>query len=102
MSSQLTRATYSMKAKTQWNEGAYDGSLLGKMQYDLGSQRFTKFDSVMLGWHHVGVFKDNLHSGALTQWVASYATLNPLADADDRMLPGNWYWGYGLNWCKTR
>jgi hypothetical protein len=96
------RANYSMKAKTQWNEGAYEGNLLGKIQYDLGKQAFTKFDSVMFGWHHVGIPKSNMHVGEPSQWVATYTTINPLSDADDRMLPGNWYWGYGLNWCKTR
>jgi hypothetical protein len=96
------KASYSMKADTKWNTGAYDGSLMGKIQYDLGANKFTKFEVVMLGWHHAGKFLDNARSGELTQWVSSYTTINPHNDADDRMIPGNWMWGYGLNWCKTR
>ncbi len=96
------KANYSMKGNTQWNIGTYDGSLIGKIQYDLGANKFTKFEVVMLGWHHAGKFLDNARSGELTQWVSSYTTINPHNDADDRMIPGNWMWGYGLNWCKTK
>lgn len=96
------RASYSMKANTQWNVGSYDGSLLGYIQYDLAAKKFTRFEAVMFGYHDAGKFEANLRSGDLKQWVASYATLNPLADSDDRMLPSNWMWGYGLNWCKTQ
>jgi hypothetical protein len=98
----IVKANYSMKADTKWNTGSYDGSLLGKIQYDVASNTFTKFEVVMLGWHHAGKFLDNMRAGELTQWVSSYTTLNPLKDADDRMIPGNWMWGYGLNWCKVR
>ena len=96
------RATYAMKANTQWNVGSYDGSLFGKIQYDLGKKQFTRFEAVMFGWHHAGKFMDNLRAGELTQWVAAYATINPNADADDRMIPSNWMWGYGMNWCRTK
>jgi hypothetical protein len=96
------RAKYSMKANTQWNKGAYDGNLFGKLQFDWSKKQFTKFEVVMLGWHDMGTFLDNARTGELTQWVASYSTINPNADSDDRMVPSNWMYGYGMNWCRTR
>lgn len=95
------RAHFIASANTQWNKASYEGNLLGRAVYDSASDTMTQFEAVMLGTHDVGVLVSNLHKGDRVQRVASSFSLNPLSDADDRMLPQQWFWGYGLRWCRT-
>jgi hypothetical protein len=95
-------ASYDMKADSQWNKDTYQGNLLAFATYDRKQDRFTRFELATLGTHMVGEMKSNLHVGNPTQRIAAYATLNPSADADDRMIPQNWKYGYSLEWCRTR
>lgn len=62
---------------------------------------FTRFDLAMLGTQTLGRMMPNLHVGSPTQRIAALASLNPLADADDRMIPQQWKWRYTLAWCRT-
>jgi hypothetical protein len=96
------QADYHMKADSQWCKDDYDGDLLAFATYDRAKGRFTRFELAMLGTHKVGHMMDNLHQGSPVQRIGAYATINPLTDDDDRMLPASWKYGYGLAWCRTR
>lgn len=94
-------ADYDMRADTQWNKSTYRGNLLAFATYDRKRDAFTRFDLAMLGTQTLGRMMSNLHVGSPTQRIAASASLNPLADADDRMIPQQWKWRYTLAWCRT-
>ncbi|MGV3617415.1 MAG: hypothetical protein ACO1SV_18980 [Fimbriimonas sp.] len=94
-------ATYDMRADSQWNLDTYRGDLLAFATYDRKANRFARFELATLGTHTVGRMMSNLHVGNPTQRVAAYATINPAAAADDRMIPQNWKYGYSLAWCRS-
>ncbi len=92
---------YEAKADSQWNTGSYSGDLLGKATYNQRTGEFIAWESVMFGKSTVGTLLSNVHAGDKSQMVATYATINPLSDSDDAMVPSDWLYGYGLNWCRT-
>lgn len=94
-------ARYEMKANFQYNKGSFYGDQIGYMTYDTTARKFTRFEYVTLGVHDVGEMKTNIHVATPTTTVASFAELNPGTDPDDNMIPQQWKWGYGLNWCRT-
>lgn len=94
------RGEFAIKADTQWNSGSYSGNLLGRATFDRDQGQFTAWESVMLGRATLGKLLPNAHAGDLTQAVASYATINPHLDKDDDMVPSDWKYGYGLDWCR--
>lgn len=96
------KAHYELKANTQWNTGSYRGDLLGKLTIDSRSLECSAFEATMFGRSTLGKLLPNAHAGDPSQMVASYITINPQTDADDNMIPSNWMWGYGLNWCQSR
>lgn len=91
-------ATYAMKGDTQWCTDTYNGKLLAYADYDQKQRQFKRFDLAMLGTHRVGKMVENIHVGSPEQKIAAAATLNPSSDADDRMIPMNWKYGYTLEW----
>lgn len=95
------QASYTLKADTQWNKGAYQGNLLGRLVYDSARDTVASFESVMFGTQDMGTFLPNARAGELVQKVATYATINPKSDPDDMLLPSDWKWGYTLRWCQT-
>lgn len=96
------KAHYELKANTQWNTGSYKGDLLGTVILNSKSFECTQFEAVMYGRSTLGKLLPNAHAGDPSQMVASYITINPHTDEDDNMIPSNWMWGYGLNWCQSR
>jgi len=94
-------ADYDMKASSQWNHDTFRADLLSYAVYNRKQDRFTRFEIATLGTHTVGKMQSNLHVGSPTQRVAAYATINPATDADDRMIPQNWKYGYTLAWCRS-
>lgn len=94
-------ASYQMKADSEWCRDTYNGSLLALATYNRRSQTWSKFDLAMLGTHTVGTMMSNLHVGDPTQQVAVTASLNPLANEADRMLPMNWKYGYSIRWAQS-
>ena len=93
-------AEYDMKADSQWCLDTYRGRLLALATYDRGRDEITSCELAMLGTHTVGRMMSNLHVGNPAQQVAAYATINPARDADDRMIPQSWKYGYTLRWCR--
>ena len=93
------KGTFQVKADSEWNTGSYQGTLLGKATYNQRTREFIAWESVMYGKSTLGKLLPNAHVGDPSQMVATYATINPLADADDAMVPSDWLYGYGLNWC---
>jgi len=96
------RAHFELKANTQWNTGSYNGDLLGRVTLNARTFECSEFEATMFGRTTLGRLLPNAHAGDLSQMVASYITINPQKDADDNMVPSNWMWGYGLNWCRTQ
>ena len=94
-------AGYDMRADTQWNKSTYRGKLIAMAVFDRKRDAFTRFDLAMLGTQTLGRMMANLHVGSPTQRIAASASLNPLSDADDRMIPQQWKWRYTLAWCRT-
>lgn len=94
-------ARYVMKGDSEWCTDTYNGRLLAFADYDRKAAKFTKFELGMLGTHRVGRMLENLHVGSQEHQIAAYATLNPNRDADDRMIPQNWKYGYSIRWSQT-
>jgi hypothetical protein len=94
-------AHYDMRADSEWCRDTYKGRLLALAEYDTKDARFTKFELAMLGTHRVGRMMENIHVGSPEQQIAAYATLNPLANSSDRMIPQNWKYGYQLRWAQS-
>jgi len=91
---------YVMSANSEWCKDKYRGELIVEAIYSKSRDEFTRFDLGMLGTHTVGQRRENLHAGVLTSKIAATASINPLTDADDRMIPQNWKWGYTVEWCR--
>lgn len=91
---------YTMSANSEWCKDKYQGNLIATAVYSRSRDEFTRFDLGMLGTHTVGQRRENLHAGVLTSKIAVTASLNPLLDADDKMVPQNWKWGYTVDWCR--
>jgi hypothetical protein len=89
-----------LKATTQWNQGSYRGNLIGSAVYDSAARRFERFELLSLGTHTQSPMQPNMHTGSPTSQVGSLITLNPLADADDRLPPTQWFYGYPRGWCN--
>ncbi len=95
-------ATYDMKADSEWSLDTYQGNLLAFATYDKKKDEMVGFELAMLGTHTVGKMMSNLHVGNPTQRIGAFATINPAADADDRMIPQSWKWGYTLAWGRSQ
>jgi len=94
-------AEFDMKASTQWNQGSFNGNLIGKAVYDTSARRFTEFELLSLGSHTQSPMQQNMHAGSPTSRVGALITLNPQDDADNQMLPGQWFYGYPRGWANT-
>jgi hypothetical protein len=90
---------FDLQAGTQYNRGAYRGSLLGRAVFDVGSRTFTEFELLSLGTDTVAPMLPNMHAGSPVSQVGSLITLNPQGkDEDDLLLPSRWHYGYARQW----
>lgn len=89
---------FELAADNDWNHSRYRGNLLGEATWDAEAGRFTAFELLARGEHTLRDLRENLHRGStLTTTTGMLVTMNG-DEADDRIFPGNYLYGYPADW----
>ncbi|QQL44763.1 hypothetical protein [Sulfuriroseicoccus oceanibius] len=74
------RGKWKAKANSKWNQGNYQGSMLGTITVTTASRQITHVEWLALGHHHINHLKPNMHRQPNRTPVGMLATINTRKD----------------------